>query len=322
MLNNLYIKPISGGLDLTIAASATSIVTNASITFTGGCTNGTPTNWRWDFGDGTTSSLQNPTKTYRYAGSYTVTLSATDGTADGFFIFGTAITVTLQATPTTGLQADYQALIGASPPNATLVAGAISQWDDSSGNGYHLTQGTAINRPTYNSSLLTFNGVTYGGGVFDGVNDFLSAITIPRGTSSIVVMVWRLNVMGLSFQTPHIAQSGVSHVLQIISNVQMGFRLNNGTSRDTTLQYPTNLFYVLRTTFDNSTGGKLRFNNFPEYSTANTGSSTATGICFGAFTGAVSPVNMTLVEAKVYNALSGADETNLQNYLSSKFGLW
>jgi PKD repeat protein len=313
---------VSGALVLTIAASTTTPVTNQSITFTGGCTNGTPTNWRWDFGDGTTSTLQNPTKTYRYAGSYTVTLSATDGTADGFFIFGTVITVTLQAAPTTGLQASYDALIGASPPNATLVAGAISQWNDSSGGGFNLTQGTAINRPTYNDTQIAFNGVTYGGGIFDGVNDFLSAITIPRGTASIVDMVWRINAISASFQVPFIAQSAATHFLQIVSSSQLGFRVSNGTINDTTLQYPTQVFYRLRVTFNNATGGRLKFNEFTEYVLGNTGAGVSTGICFGAFTGALSPISMTLIEAKVYSALSAPDAINLDNYQSSKFGLW
>ncbi|MEY2963063.1 MAG: hypothetical protein RL754_324 [Bacteroidota bacterium] len=34
-----------------------------------------PTSWSWDFGDGTTSTLQNPSHTYAAAGSYTVSLT-------------------------------------------------------------------------------------------------------------------------------------------------------------------------------------------------------------------------------------------------------
>jgi PKD repeat protein len=44
------------------------------------------TGWAWDFGDGNTSTLQNPTHTYATTGTYTVTLTVTgsgsDGTAD------------------------------------------------------------------------------------------------------------------------------------------------------------------------------------------------------------------------------------------------
>jgi len=41
-------------------------------------TTGTPTAWAWDFGDGTTSTLQNPTKSYGSTGYYTVTLVASN----------------------------------------------------------------------------------------------------------------------------------------------------------------------------------------------------------------------------------------------------
>ncbi len=39
---------------------------------------GNPANWLWDFGDGTTSALQNPTKLYPIAGTYTVTLTVSN----------------------------------------------------------------------------------------------------------------------------------------------------------------------------------------------------------------------------------------------------
>ena len=38
---------------------------------------GVPTSWRWEFGDGTRSDLQNPVKIYRKTGTYTVRLTIT-----------------------------------------------------------------------------------------------------------------------------------------------------------------------------------------------------------------------------------------------------
>jgi len=38
-----------------------------------------PTSWAWSFGDGTTSTLQSPVHTYTTSGTYTVTLTATNG---------------------------------------------------------------------------------------------------------------------------------------------------------------------------------------------------------------------------------------------------
>ena len=41
---------------------------------------GSPSGWEWDFGDGSYSNLQNPMYTYNRPGTYTVTLNVTDGT--------------------------------------------------------------------------------------------------------------------------------------------------------------------------------------------------------------------------------------------------
>jgi hypothetical protein len=50
-----------------------------TIQFTGFATGGTePYTWSWDFGDGETSDVQNPTHAYTEAGEYTATLTVTD----------------------------------------------------------------------------------------------------------------------------------------------------------------------------------------------------------------------------------------------------
>jgi len=41
---------------------------------------GNPTSWEWNFGDGNTSTDQNPNHTYTVAGNYSITLSVSDGT--------------------------------------------------------------------------------------------------------------------------------------------------------------------------------------------------------------------------------------------------
>ena len=59
-------------------ADVTSGKAPLSVTFTDQSTNA-PTSWSWEFGDGGTSTLQNPVHAYTAAGTYTVTLTATNG---------------------------------------------------------------------------------------------------------------------------------------------------------------------------------------------------------------------------------------------------
>ncbi len=55
-------------------ASGKSLSVPATISFTD-CSTGSPTSWLWNFGDGETSTVQNPIHTYIEAGNYIVTLT-------------------------------------------------------------------------------------------------------------------------------------------------------------------------------------------------------------------------------------------------------
>lgn len=66
-------------LDAEINASPTSGWIPLAINFTGSATGGTePYTYAWDFGDGYSSTEQNPSHTYSNAGDFTVTLTVTD----------------------------------------------------------------------------------------------------------------------------------------------------------------------------------------------------------------------------------------------------
>lgn len=75
-------------------ANQTSINTESSVQFTDLSTN-SPTNWSWNFGDGSTSTTQNPSHPYSAAGTYTVSLTATNSIGSDTETKTDYITVTL-----------------------------------------------------------------------------------------------------------------------------------------------------------------------------------------------------------------------------------
>lgn len=91
----------AGGWDIIIADFSTSDTLGTApllVNFTD-LSIGNPTSWQWDFGDGTTDSIQYPTHTYQSVGSYSVTLIASDTVNSDTLTKVDYITVTY-ATPT------------------------------------------------------------------------------------------------------------------------------------------------------------------------------------------------------------------------------
>ena len=79
-------------------ANTTTSTCTGIISFTDLSTNA-PTSWLWTFGDGATSTVQNPTHTYVANGTYTVTLKATNTYGNNTKTSTNYITITLPAGP-------------------------------------------------------------------------------------------------------------------------------------------------------------------------------------------------------------------------------
>src|SRR5581483_7194321 len=122
---------IQGSTPLTAAAGASPTTGNAplSVSFTGSATGGTaPYSYSWNFGDGSSSSAQNPSHTYNNVGSYTAALTVTDSASPAH-----------TATSTVAVTADP---VASSPPaaptglTATAGTGQISlSWTAPSNTG-------------------------------------------------------------------------------------------------------------------------------------------------------------------------------------------
>lgn len=110
-----------------------------------------------------------------------------------------------------GLQLWFDA---ADASTITESSGAVSQWNDKSGNTYNVTQGTAGARPTTGTTTLNgLNVISFDGG--DGLNRIASSVLGQ-------------NVSGLTMYAVHTVNAfpGVGGVGEVL-------RITRGTSRDT-----------------------------------------------------------------------------------------
>ena len=105
------------------ASSFSSCVTNISFTDS---SLSIPQSWLWSFGDGTTSTLQNPAHTYTSSGVYNVQLVVTNTL--GSDSITQQITISLPTTPITN---DVQVCAGDTAFVNTLVTG-VAQWKNTS----------------------------------------------------------------------------------------------------------------------------------------------------------------------------------------------
>lgn len=149
---NFSATPLSGNFPL--AVQFTDLSTN------------TPTSWLWNFGDGVTSTSRNPSHTYASAGSYTVTLYATNsaGTSPVHSVSNYIVVTTPVSVPVTNFSASP--LTGVSPlyiQFTDLTAGSPTSWSWNFGDGVTSTLQnpshtyTSSNNASYTIVLVATN---------------------------------------------------------------------------------------------------------------------------------------------------------------------
>ncbi|HXB41755.1 MAG TPA: PKD domain-containing protein, partial [Bacteroidia bacterium] len=139
---------------------------------------GPVTGWSWNFGDGGTSTVQNPNHTYAAAGTYTVTLTSTNG--------GCVSTYTAAVTVTAGVVPSFTGppvCLGAPTTITNTTAGAATYtW--TLGNGTTSNSATPAVTYTAAGSYAVTLSVTTGGGCTGTVTNTVVVNPPPTVTAT------------------------------------------------------------------------------------------------------------------------------------------
>ncbi len=113
-----------------------------------------PTTWDWDFGDGGSSTQQNPTHTYTASGTFTVTLIADNAIGSGTEIKTSYITINLPSPPLT--TDDSNCNPTSFVLNATAQGGGTLNWYDAPTGGNLVNTGAAFTTPVLNNTTIYY----------------------------------------------------------------------------------------------------------------------------------------------------------------------
>lgn len=165
------------------SGTPTSICAGQSVAFTDLSTN-SPTAWTWNFGDATTSTLQNPTHVYATAGNYTVTLTASNGNGSDPHTLTNYITVN----PIPAITSSRVNSTTCSPPNGTMTI---------SGTGTGVVNWTGPTSGTSGTVTLPYTITGLGAGTFNAT--FTSAAgCVSNSTSRTITVPANPTVTGTS----------------------------------------------------------------------------------------------------------------------------
>ncbi len=112
-----------------------------------------PTSWSWNFGDGGTSTDQNPVHTYTANGSYTVELTTTNGFGNSTETKSSFITINMPAAPVAG---SVSAVCPGEAMTLTASGADSLRWYSAATGGTALATGTSYTTPNLSGTATYY----------------------------------------------------------------------------------------------------------------------------------------------------------------------
>jgi hypothetical protein len=205
----------------------------------------------------------------------------------------------------------------------TQAANKVSQWNDKSGQGNHVTQGVAASQPTTNTRTINGKNVLD----WDGVADFMERLTFTGGSEAqplTVIVVFEVdslaNLPNVTLVGSTVAQPNFQYLINPNDKLLLATNAGYFSAAVLTTATPT----ITQTTFNGASSATLR--NGLADGTGDAGTLGMNGIRI-ATERAASPnpgsyFNGAIAEILVYGkALSVQETTDVTDYLKNKWGI-
>ncbi|HOO82205.1 MAG TPA: hypothetical protein PK513_06860 [Alphaproteobacteria bacterium] len=206
----------------------------------------------------------------------------------------------------------------------TQSAGAVSQWDDKSGNNYHVTQGTATNQPTTGTRTLNSLNVLD----FDGTDRLLASVSDYPETATVLI-VGEVDTLGTSgFSRSLFSIDGAADYQEEAGNsTQYLFQINS-TQHTNIKQGTTDLIgspHIFQYVHDLDTNSAAVYVDGVAGGSANnynTAYSATQSLQVGANRAQNTPHIGGISEIIIYDkVLTAQENTDVLDYLTNKWGL-
>ena len=202
----------------------------------------------------------------------------------------------------------------------TLAANneTVQQWNDQSGNGNHVSQSTAVNRPTYKTSGINSKASID----FDGIGDFMDSTTPVVSAPNTVFAVFNQTTNTINGGVVWDSDSGDRH--NFFWRNSSGFYEAAAVNAEVTTISTLTADYIAAVVY-NGASSSIHMNGADVGDgSVDLGSNSLNGITVGALRSNITGWYMDgqIAELVVYNSvLSTADRQAVETYLADKWGI-